>query len=366
MGGFMALDRKYAISKVVQHKSLGAVKRSLEHSMREKLAVEAKERIDPSRSHLNNYGPKKGTTVADRLGYLEERLKPYQTHEAGYRKLQSSTKGGKHDSVLCTEYVITMSPEIARKMTNNQKVEYFRKCTNLLRDQYGEKNLVQFAVHRDEKSEHIHVWFFPEVVEKRVYKLTSREKEKQKKDPKIVARVAEIHSLSSSTFLGSRAKMREMWDKVAEIGKEYGMIRGRRGSFYEAESHKKYQEEAKKLEKMVSEMFEPRKGENPKKILERLKPVILEVYLENLSLQGYAKEHEIEAQKSNEPTIKKAIMAFYEMTEGLNSDERKEEIDLLKIRIAERNALKAEKEKEYQKDYRNSHKKTKTDARGGA
>jgi hypothetical protein len=366
MGGFMALDRKYAIPKIMHHKSAGSVKMSLAHSLREKLMPEAKERIDPARSHLNTYGIAGGKvlTVESRMAFLDKRLKPYQTREEGYRKLQTGTKDGKHDSVICTEYVITMSPEIANKMTHAQKSEYFKKCRFLLSDQYGKDNLVQFAIHRDEETEHMHVWCFPEVVEKKVYKLTSRERAKQKKDPKIVARVAEIHSLSSSSFLGSKEKMRTMWDKVAEIGGEFGMIRGRRGSHLEKQSHKKFHEEMKKIEEEVLEMFEPRgqglSKESPKKILERLRPVILDLYRENLSLQTYAKEHEKEAEKSNHPSMRKMISDYYKLYAGLSADEKREVDALIRERVEAKKVLTAAKDKAYQEEYRKTHKPVKS------
>lgn len=353
----MALDRKYAIPKIMNHKSAGAVKRSLDHSYREKLMPEAKERIDPTRAHLNIYS---GKNVAEKITTLEKRLKPYETHMEGYRKLQTGTKDGKHDSVICTEYVITMSPEIAKKLTVKQRDSYFDKSVKMLANQYGAKNILAVALHRDEDTDHAHVYCIPEIVTKKTYKMTSREKAKQKKDPNFVSRDTEIRSLSSSFYLGSKEKMRVMWDKLAEIGKEFGMIRGRRGSHLASQSHKKYHEEAKEVEKMVGEMFEPRgvglSKESPKKILERLKPAILDVYLENLSLQNYAKEHEKEAEKSNEPRMRNAIMAYYKMTNGLTPDEKKNVVEMVEERVAKINAQKAEKEKEYQKTYRDEHK----------
>jgi len=358
----MALDRKYAIPKIMHHKSAGSVKRSLDHSLREKLMPEAVERIDPTRSHLNTYGKIDGKvqTVASRMAYLGDRLKPYQTREAGYRKLQTGTKDGKHDSVICTEYVITMSPEIAQKMTDKQRQKYFVECGVLLRKQYGVANIFQTATHRDEETEHMHVWCIPEVVTKKTYKLTSREKAKQKKDPKFVARKPEIRSLSSSSFLGSKEKMRTMWDKVAEIGGEFGMIRGRRGSQLERQSHKKFHEEMKEIEKMVQEMFEPKgqglSKESPKKILERLKPVILDLYRENLSLQTYAKEHEKEAEKSNHPNMRKMISDYYKLYEGLSTDEKRDVDALIRERVEAKKVLVAAREKEYQKDYRKTRK----------
>lgn len=362
MGGFMALDRKYAIPKIMHHKSAGSVKMSLAHSLREKLMPEAKERIDPARSHLNTYGKMDGKvpTVESRMAYLGERLKPYQTREKGYRKLQTGTKDGKHDSVICTEYVITMSPEIARKMTGEQRKNYFHNCGNLLEKQYGKANIFQVVVHRDEETEHAHIYCIPEIVTEKTHKLTSREKAKQKKDPKIVARKSELRSLSSSSFLGSKEKMRTMWDKVAEIGGEFGMIRGRRGSKLESQSHKKFHEEMQKVEKEVLEMFEPRKGENPKKILERLRPVILDLYRENLSLQTYAKEHEKEAEKSNHPNMRKMISDYYKLYAGLSADEKRDVDALIRERVEAKKVLTAAKDKAYQEEYRKTHKPVKS------
>lgn len=366
----MGLDRKYAISKVLQHKSVEGVKRSLDHSYREKLMPEAEERIDSERSKDNFYGLKdhKKPAVADKITYLEGRLKPYQEEQEGFRKLQKGTKDGKHDSTLCTEYVITMSPEIAEKMTSAQRTKYLNGCLDLLRKDYGKENVFAVAYHRDEKTDHAHIYCFPEIVTQKKYKMTSREKKKVEKDPNFVSRDKEIHSLSSSHFLGSKEKMRVMWDKVADIGKDFGMIRGRRGSLLESQSHKKYYQEAEEVKKMVFEMFEPQGSglskESPKKILERLKPVILEVYLQNLSLQGYAKEHEVQAEKSNEPKMRAAIMDFYKKTHGLNPEEKRDVFKMVEDRVNEINAQKAKQEKEYQKTYRDDHKKDKEKGRG--
>lgn len=124
------------------------------------------------------------------------------------------------DGVLAVEHLATYSPEgfttfrkeqesgkpsrlVADQVEIDRWNAFVKNTRQWLCDRYGEKNLVNFTVHLDEKSPHIHA---------------------------IVVPIDQKGKLNCKSYLGGREKMREMQDSFAQAHKELNLERGIKGS----------------------------------------------------------------------------------------------------------------------------------------
>jgi L-rhamnose mutarotase len=144
---------------------------------------------------------------ADLWADVQNRLK-----EAGITKTRK-------DGVLAVEHLATYSPEGfasfkkisdpkgAKLQADQSEIDrwnrFVKDTYKWLCDRYGEKNLVNFTMHMDEKTPHIHAVVVPV-------------------DPK--------GKLNCKHFLGGREKMRDMQDSFAQTHKQLGLERGLKGS----------------------------------------------------------------------------------------------------------------------------------------
>jgi hypothetical protein len=137
--------RKYVILRIQKLKSAGAVRRSLQHSFRERETPNA----DPVRSEENaHYG---ATSSDQAMAKFRDRL-PQNTRA---------------NSVLCVEYLITASPEVMKTWNREKQDEYFEEARRWLREKHGSQNIIYAGVHRDEANPHMYAYAVP-VVQKQV------------------------------------------------------------------------------------------------------------------------------------------------------------------------------------------------------
>ena len=77
---------------------------------------------------------------------------------------------------------------------------------------------------------------------------------------------------------------------MAEVGQEFGMVRGRRGSLLERQDHKRFHEDVKAAQEAIVKLFEPQGAgllkESPKAILERLRPVFFRAVYRKFEFAG--------------------------------------------------------------------------------
>ena len=111
-------------------------------------------------------------------------------------------KNRRKNAVLAVEYMITASPEWWQSATQMQKIEFEQNAKRFLTEIYGDKNIIQFSVHRDEKTPHVSAIVTPMFENK----------------------------LNARHFCGGRAKLAEQQDRIAEIMADLGLERGIKGS----------------------------------------------------------------------------------------------------------------------------------------
>lgn len=142
---------------------------------------------------------------ADLVADVQNRIQ-----EAGITKVRK-------DGVLAVEHLMTASPEYfsfeKRHNAQTGKVELWGQqerwkqfeanCRAWLTERYGEKNLVNFTVHKDEQTPHIHA---------------------------VVVPIDGKGKLNCKSFLGGREKMRAMQDSFAQVHQAQGLQRGIEGS----------------------------------------------------------------------------------------------------------------------------------------
>lgn len=159
---------------------------------------------DPELARFN-YRP---VGSSDLWADVQNRLK-----EAGIEKTRK-------DGVLAVEHLATYSPEgmaSFRKESQNGKPAqlvadkpelerwnaFVTNTRKWLCERYGEKNLVNFTVHMDEKSPHIHA---------------------------VVVPIDQKGKLNCKSYLGGREKMQKMQDSFAQAHKGLNLERGIKGS----------------------------------------------------------------------------------------------------------------------------------------
>lgn len=208
-------------------------------------------------------------------------LKGYNTRPIGSNNLradiesrieQSGVKTRK-DSVKAIEYLITASPEafgykkhedgILRGDVEKWK-EFEKRALDFLRERHGAENVVNFTVHKDEKTPHIHAYCVP-LIQKEV---------KQKNRHMATATVSKQLRLSAKDYLGGKEKLRQLQSdfhsKVADLGLE----RGRKGSRARHDSVQKFYERVNEDEKRQERIPEI-SIETPKARFEMEKPSLL-------------------------------------------------------------------------------------------
>jgi len=146
---------------------------------------------DRSKEHLNIYSDK---DVDFKKEFWE------MMHEA-------SAKVHKN-SVYSIEIVASASREAMQRIEDEGKLQEWLEVTlDFIKKKFGEKNLVYWALHRDELTTHLHAVSIP---------LAYRES----------GRFAGQFRLSSTEFIGQPWKLRKLQDGYADAVSQFGLTRG--------------------------------------------------------------------------------------------------------------------------------------------
>lgn len=194
------------------------------HIDREPGAEHTYKHSDPERRHLNenilvNDHCKKPLHVgiSDRIaeGYSAK-------NKAG------ELKAIRKDAVKYTTHILTGSHEQMKKIENDPQARkaWINANLDFIKREYGEKNIVRFSVHRDEKTMHIHAVTVP---------LTSDGR------------------LSAKEVLGGRKEMSERQDRYAKQMKSFGLERGEKATGIKHENAREYYARMEKANNSVKE-----------------------------------------------------------------------------------------------------------------
>lgn len=173
---------KYAILRIQKLKSGASVRRSLQHSFREKDTPNADPERTPDNSH---YGAE---NVDQALAKFNERL-PDKVRKNG---------------VLAVEYLITGSPEAINGKTREEQDAYFADARKWLEKKHGKENVIYAGIHRDETTPHMYAYVVP---------LDDRGR------------------LNARHFFGEQNALGKMQTDFAQaVGQHHGLERGQEGS----------------------------------------------------------------------------------------------------------------------------------------
>lgn len=164
------------------------------------------EHSDKERTHLNiNYNlpdDKHNMTLPNAINFRIE-----QGYN-GNRKIRT-------DAVKFNTHILSGSHEDMKAIfKDKQKSDAWIKDNyEFMKKEFGEKNIVRFSVHLDEKTPHIHAVTVPLTADGR---------------------------LSSKEVLGNKTTLTKRQDRYAEAMAKYGLERGKRGSGVKHEDAKEY------------------------------------------------------------------------------------------------------------------------------
>jgi hypothetical protein len=130
---------KYAILRIQKLKSTASIRRSLQHSFREKDTPNA----DPTRLYENSHFG--AHSAREALERLNDRL-PEKIRKNG---------------VIAVEYLITCSPEAMKDKNRAQQDSYFVDSLKWLEAKHGKENVVYAGIHRDETTPHMYAYVVP-------------------------------------------------------------------------------------------------------------------------------------------------------------------------------------------------------------
>ena len=222
------------MSYAVYHAEKGAVSPGGigKHIDREPGAEHTYQHSDPERRDLNqnillNEHCKKAlhTAISDRIseGYSAK-------NKAG------ELKAIRKDAVKYTTHILTGSHEQMKKIEADPNIRkaWIDKNLEFIKNEYGEKNIVRFSVHRDEKTMHIHAVTVP---------------------------LTEDGRLSAKELLGDRLVMSQRQDRYAEQMKSFGLERGQKATGIKHESAREYYSRIEKVQETISKNdFKPEKN----------------------------------------------------------------------------------------------------------
>lgn len=122
----------------------------------------------------------------------------------------------KNNSVVAVNAVYAVTPEWLKTHTEEEAMEYFRKCFKFHVKEYcggNEDLMLCFVVHKDETSWHAHGVSVPLRFHKTINKRSGKEKE--------------YWSLDAKKILGGRIEHSRRQDRFYnEVSKEFGLLRG--------------------------------------------------------------------------------------------------------------------------------------------
>lgn len=181
----------YGIFRVSKLKTMGNLKGSLKHALREQLTLNA----DPSKLHENILLTPDTPNVQAVMDKYEH-LKPEKI---------------RNDQVRAIEVLVTASPNAMAEMSKDEQIEYLKRSLAFANNEFGENNLLHAQIHEDETTAHLTAFYIP-----RIAKMT-------KKGEKI--------TLNAKELLGNKKEFSDRQTRFYEsVAKDYGFERGEMGS----------------------------------------------------------------------------------------------------------------------------------------
>jgi hypothetical protein len=177
------------------------------------------------------------------LTYLNSRTVGSENlwHDVQARLQEAGIQKPRKDAVLAVEHLLTYSPEGFSSFYKGEHPQtgkptikgnrdeldrwtgFVKDSYQWLTDRYGKENVVNFTVHVDERTPHIHATVVP------IYQ----------------------SKLNCKHFLGGREKLREMQSSFAQAHKERGLERGVEGSKVHHQELKHFYGQVKEAQKTV-------------------------------------------------------------------------------------------------------------------
>lgn len=154
--------------------------------------------------------------------------KARDTNDLMRRLTENIPKERRKNAVLAVEYMFTASPEWWQTATQEQRWSFESRAKKFLTEIYGDENIIQFSIHRDEKTPHVS------------------------------AIVTPMHDgkLNCRHFCGGRDKLAAQQDRIAELMSDLGLERGIKGSKAKHKTIQKYYAELQKTEQAIEPITE--------------------------------------------------------------------------------------------------------------
>ena len=222
------------MSYAVYHAEKGAVSPGGigNHIDREPGAKHTYRHADPERINLNEHITVNAHCDKTLHIAISDRIKE------GYnaRNKAGELKSIRKDAVKYTTHILTGSHEQMKKIEAdpNLRKAWITKNLEFVKNEYGEKNIVRFSIHRDEKTLHIHAITVP---------------------------LTEDGRLSAKELLGDRLAMSQRQDRYAEQMKPFGLNRGQKATGIKHESAREYYSRIEEAQETISKNdFKPEKN----------------------------------------------------------------------------------------------------------
>ena len=222
------------MSYAVYHAEKGAVSPGGigNHIDREPGAKHTYRHADPERINLNEHITVNAHCNKTLHIAISDRIKE------GYnaRNKAGELKSIRKDAVKYTTHILTGSHEQMKKIEAdpNLRKAWITKNLEFVKNEYGEKNIVRFSIHRDEKTLHIHAITVP---------------------------LTEDGRLSAKELLGDRLAMSQRQDRYAEQMKPFGLNRGQKATGIKHESAREYYSRIEEAQETISKNdFKPEKN----------------------------------------------------------------------------------------------------------
>ena len=124
-------------------------------------------------------------------------------------------KAIRKDAVKYNTHILTGSHEKMKEIENDpqRRKEWVNQNLEFIKKEFGEKNIVRFAVHRDEKTMHIHA---------------------------VTVNLTDDGRLSAKEIIGNKKEMQARQDRYADQMKKFGLERGIRNTGIKHENQQEY------------------------------------------------------------------------------------------------------------------------------
>lgn len=293
------------------------------HIDRKEGAEYSYQHADPERLHLNenivvteHCTKKLSDAISDRIS-------------EGYnaRNKAGELKAIRKDAVKYQTHIMSGSPEQMKKIENNPELrkQWIKSNLDFLKKEYGEKNIVRFTVHRDEKTMHIHAVTVP---------------------------ITQDGRLSAKEIMGNRKEMQNRQDRYADQLKNFGLERGERSTGISHENAREYYGRMQQALNKGNEKTEIKAnktilginvGEDVQKTNELLK---VQISAQKTALEGLQKENEMKEKQIKEVSEKKNFIEKQKenATAALKNNEQKNNEKIREI------ALSPEKAEKFRED----------------